>query len=285
LNAIAILGLGALIGGCSRANWPVMSPDGPIADVEKDLLVTAFVLMLIVVVPVYVMAIVFWTRYRASNTNADYAPNWGYSTLVDAVVWAVPALIVLAIGTLVWDYTHRLDPYKPIAGSQPLEIQVIGEDWKWMFIYPEQNVATVNEVVLPIGRPVTFRITSDTVMNSFYIAGLAGQIYAMAGMETRLNVFADKPSSFTGRNTQYSGSGFADQQFPVKAVPESDFEAWVTVVRGSPNALDAGAYADFTKPSKKVPPAYFSGVEPGLFDRVIETYTGPMTGHHTARSD
>lgn len=270
------IGMAIMLGGCSASEWPVLHPDGPIAFIERELLFSAFGLMLIVIIPVYLLTLWVLLRYRAAPGSSNQAADW-QSGKVDAVVWVVPALIVIAIGTLVWDYTHRLDPYKALASTEaPLEVQAVAQDWKWLFIYPEQNVATVNELVFPVGRPVTFRITSDTVMNSFYVPGLAGQIFAMAGMQTQLNVIADKPSTFTGRNTQYSGTGFADQQFAVKAVSDAEFESWLAVVRESPDMLDAQAYATVAKPSEKAPVAYFASAETGLFDKIIEKYLGPM---------
>ncbi len=269
------------LGGCNSSAWPVLNPDGPIADLQRELLFTAFGLMLVVVVPVYLLAIWVLVRYRASRQNPDYRPDW-QSNRVDAVVWAGPALIVIAIGTIVWDYTHRLDPYRPIASAEaPVRIEAVAQDWKWLFIYPDQDVAAVNELVIPAERPVSFRITSDTVMNAFYIPGLAGQIFAMAGMQTRLNLLAARADTYVGRNTQYSGSGFPDQQFTVKAVSGEDYEAWLKTVRASPDRLDRDAYERLAKPSEKAPVAYFSGAEPGLFDAIIEKYTGPG-GHRMA---
>jgi len=176
------------VSGCDLSNAPVLDPKGPIALAERDLLFTAVVLMLIVVIPVFVMTFLFAWRYRASNTKACYTPDWTYSVPVDAVVWLVPAAIVIALGTLLWRNTHKLDPYRPIDPSvQPLQVEVIAQDWKWLFIYPAQGIAVVNQLVFPSGTPLSLRITSDTVMNSFYIPALGGQIYAMAGMQTRLD--------------------------------------------------------------------------------------------------
>jgi cytochrome o ubiquinol oxidase subunit 2 len=183
----------------------------------------------------------------------------------------------------VWDYTHRLDPYKPIESAQPpLQIEAVAQDWKWLFIYPEENLAVVNELVIPSNRPISFRITSDTVMNAFYIPGLAGQIFAMAGMQTRLNLLADREDTYVGRNTQYSGSGFADQQFVVKVVPAGEYDAWLETARSSGTALDADTYKELAKPSEKAPVSYYSSVDPGLFDKIIESYMGPMAKRQRA---
>jgi cytochrome o ubiquinol oxidase subunit 2 len=261
-----------LTGACDRA--VILNPKGPIADAQRGLLIDAFSVMLIVVVPVIVMAILFAWRYRASNRDATYAPTWAYSAKIDAVVWLVPALIVIAVGVLVWRSTHKLDPYREIVSDVPLlDIQVVAQDWKWLFIYPEQGIAVVNQMAIPAGRPISLRITSDTVMNSFYVPALAGQIYAMAGMQTRLQMLADAPGKFVGRNTQYSGGGFSDQFFEVVATSPADFDAWVAKTKQAPGKLDAAAYAKLAEKSRLVPIAYFSGVEPRLFDSIIAKYT------------
>ncbi len=191
----------------------------------------------------------------------------------------MPALIVIAVGVLVWRSTHRLDPYREIASTQPpLDIQVVAQDWKWLFIYPEQGVASVNQMAIPAGRPISLRITSDTVMNSFYVPALAGQIYAMAGMQTRLQLLADAPGTFVGRNSQYSGSGFSDQFFQVVATSPADFDAWVARAKQAPGKLDPATYAQLAAKSRFNPFAYYSTVEPRLFDSIIEKYAGPY-GH------
>ena len=264
-----------VLGGCSLKHFPVLSPDGPIASTERDLLFIAFSLMLIVVMPVFVMAAWFAWHYRASNRQARYEPEWSYSAGIDAVVWLVPTAIVIVLGVLVWTYTNQLDPYKPLASAKPpLPIEAISLDWKWLFIYPQQHIAVVNELVIPSGRPISLKLTSDTVMDAFYVPGLAGQIYAMAGMQTRLHMLANAPAQFTGLNTQYSGSGFADQHFAVRAVREAVFDAWIKRVGRSPKMLNAATYARLEEPKAKVLVTYYSAVEPNLFDKVIAKYTG-----------
>ena len=275
------IGLAPLLGGCSLAHAPVLDPHGTVALIERNLLFLCAGLMLIVVVPVWMLTFWFTWHFRESNPRARYAPEWSYSAGLDAVVWLVPALIVTCIGFLVWTYTHRLDPYKPIAAAMaPLDVDVVAEDWKWLFIYPEQNIATVNELVFPSDRPLSLKLTSDTVMNSFYVAGLGGQIFAMAGMLTRLNLKAEGPAQFIGRNTQYSGAGFAgfpEQNFSVRATTPSQFDAWVSAAKRSPDALDAAALAAIENPSGRVPIHYYSTVESDLFARIIAKYAGsPM---------
>jgi cytochrome o ubiquinol oxidase subunit 2 len=272
----------ALLSGCGLAQAPMLDPKGPITLLERDLLFTAFGLMLIVVIPVFLMAAVFVWFYRPVSKHDVYKPDWGYSVWMDALVWLVPAAIVIVIGTIVWDYTHRLDPYRPIASDQPpLEVQAVAQDWKWLFLYPEQNIATVNELVFPSERPLSLRITSDTVMNSLLIPALGGQIYAMAGMESRLHLLADAPGQFRGRNMQYSGSGFANQFFEAHAMSDQDFEAWVAKVRQSSDRLDNAAYEELAKPSELHPVTYYAGFEPDLFASIIAKY-GPHTDDQAA---
>ena len=262
-----------LLAGCGLNTAPILNPKGPITQTQRDLLFTAFGLMMIVVIPVILMAFLFSWRYRASGGRGKYTPDWSYSAKIDAVFWLVPAAIIAVLGYLVWTYTHKLDPYKEIAGTEAaLEVQVVAQDWKWLFIYPEYGVASVNELAFPASRPLALRITSDTVMNSFMIPALGGQIYAMAGMTTRLHLLADAPGTFAGRNTQYSGDGFADQHFVAIAMTGEEFTGWVDRARQSQRALDAGNYAELAKPSIAHQVEYFSGFEPGLFDTILAKY-------------
>ncbi len=270
--ALAVVPL-LTLGACGLLDAPVIHADGPIARTERDLFFLAAGLMLIVIIPVFLLTFWFVRRYRASGGRGRYTPEWDYSPWLDAVVWLVPAVIVAILGYLVWTKTHDLDPYRPIAGTgPPLEVRAVAQDWKWLFIYPEQGIATVNELVFPVGRPLRIVMTSDTVMNAFYVPGLAGQIYAMAGMRTKLNLIADHPSRFTGRNMQYSGAGFPEQHFAVRAVTGARFQAWVARVKGSAKALDAAAYAALAKPSRNVPVTYYSSVASGLFAKIVAKY-------------
>jgi cytochrome o ubiquinol oxidase subunit 2 len=277
LRGAAIALLAFLAGGCDRL--VVLNPKGPIADAERGLMIDAFTVMMLVVVPIIVMAFWFAWRYRVRG-NARYEPTWAYSVKVDAVVWLIPALIVIAVAVLLWRSTHKLDPYREIASTTPpLDVQVVAQDWKWLFIYPEQGVASVNQLAIPTGRPISLRITSDTVMNSFYVPALAGQIYAMAGMQTRLQILADKPGKFVGRNTQYSGGGFSDQFFEVVAMSQADFDAWVAKAKQAPGKLDAPTYAKLAERSRLNPIVQYSAVEPKLFDAIIDKYTGGHQAH------
>lgn len=286
LHVAAALGAVLLTGGCGLANAPVLDPKGPIALAERDLLFTAVAFMLVVIVPVFALTFWFAWRYRASAKTDRYDPDWSYSAPIDAVVWLVPALIVVTLGVLLWINTHRLDPYKPLASAGPrLEVEVIAQDWKWLFIYPEQRIATVNQLVFPSRTPLSLRLTSDTVMNSFYIPALSGQIYAMAGMVTQLNLLADSPGQFTGRNSQYSGAGFSDQHFEAIALSQEDFDVWVAEVKQSTEQLDAATYRALAAPSRKHPVTHYSTVEANLFGTVVAKYRHGQTGAGQAAAD
>ncbi len=272
--------LAIFVSACNAIASPVLDPKGPIAAAQTQLLLDAVAIMMIVIVPVFIMAALFTWRYRGTNRNARYAPNLAYYWPVEILIWGVPAGIIFWLGLHLWSATHRLDPYKPIDPEvPPLRVEAVAQDWKWLFIYPEQDIAVVNELVFPAGRPLALRITSDTVMNSFMIPGLGGQIYAMAGMQTRLHLLADEPGEFWGRNVQYSGRGFADQQFrAIATTTEGEFGAWVEKVKASTQMLDATTYEQLAKPSVKVPVTYYSGVQPGLFDSIIAKWHGD--GNH-----
>lgn len=278
-----------LLCACDLRQSAVLDPKGPIALAERDLLFDAFCVMMLIVVPIIVMTLLFAWRYRASNSAATYAPKWSESVRIDAVIWLVPALIVIAVAVLVWRSTHRLDPYRPIASAMSaLEVQVVAQDWKWLFIYPEQGIAVVNQLAFPSGRPVSLRLTSDTAMNSFYVPQLAGQIYAMAGMQTRLQLLADAPGRFVGRNSMYSGSGFSNQHFEVIATTRADFDAWVAKARQAPAKLDATTYPALSAKSQLHPVTYYSAVDPGLYDSIIAKYVpahrAPSAHHATSTS-
>ena len=253
--------------------WTLLDPKGPIAADEKHLILTSFALMLIVVIPVIVMALAFAWKYRASNTQATYTPKWDHSHAVELVVWTVPAVIVLILGTIVWRSTHALTPEKPLASSiKPLNVEVVAMNWKWLFIYPEQGIASVNRLVIPKDTPVNFHITSDTVMTSFFIPRLGGQIYAMSGMQTNLNLLADQTGTFRGLNTQFSGEGFAGMHFETDVASADDFASWVDVTKQGATRLDRLSFSELENPSENVQPIYFSSVESGLFQTILSKY-------------
>ncbi|HEY2024009.1 ubiquinol oxidase subunit II [Paraburkholderia sp.] len=260
-----------LLSGCSHLD--VLNPKGSVGVAERDLIATSTWAMLIVVIPVIAMTLFFAWRYRASNRNAEYRPGWTHSTAVEIAVWTIPALIVLFLAVLTWRTTHELDPYRPLESQvKPINVEVVALDWKWLFIYPDLGIASVNQLAIPVGTPVNFRITSDTVMNSFFIPQLGGQIYAMAGMQTRLHLIADHAGDYAGLAANFSGKGFSDMKFRTLATSPADFNAWVAKVRASSDRLDMDRYHAVSEPSEKDPVRYFSTVDPKLFNNIIARY-------------
>ncbi len=266
----------ALLGGC---DWVVMNPSGDVARQQADLVLWSTGLMLLIIVPVIVLTLVFAWKYRASNETADYAPDWDHSTGLELVIWSAPLLIVIALGALTWISTHTLDPYRPLSriapgrplakSAKPLEIQVVSLDWKWLFIYPEQGIAPVNELVLPQDRQVRFRLTSSSVMNAFYVPAMAGMVYTMPGMETKLHAVMNRPGRFEGQSANYSGAGFSYMHFPVDSVDDAGFARWVSEAKTSGRTLDPATYMQLEKPSERVPSMRFAAVTPQLFDRAV----------------
>ena len=268
-----------LLGGCSTIL--VLDPKGPIGEAERFVIISAILLMLIVVIPVFIMAVWFPRMYRASNTKATYMPKWSQSVRIEFFMWGVPLAIVTALAILAWASTHSLDPYKPIpSADKPVKIEAVCLDWKWLFIYPDENVATVNQITFPVNVPVSFKITSDTVMASFFIPQLGSQIYAMAGMQTRLHLLADEPGTYAGHNQQFTGSGYADMHFEANAVSFEEFQSWVQKIRQSPEKLDLDRYEKLAKPTVGYHPVtYFSSVKPDLFEYILRKYN-PTAGKH-----
>jgi cytochrome o ubiquinol oxidase subunit II len=273
--ALAVILVGAAsLGGCSAG---ALDPKGPIASAQRELLFNSVGIMLVVVVPVIMATLAFAWWYRAHNARASRGTIESYEERIEFVVWSIPALTVILLSGVIWIGSHQLDPRAPIPGkSDPLRVDVVALDWKWLFIYPDHGIATVNQLVIPAGTPVEFRLTSATVMNSFIVPQLGGQIYAMGGMTTHLNLLADKPGEYPGFSAMFSGDGFSDMQFIAKSVPASDFTAWVERARGAGSALDNAEFAELAKPSKAVPPTTYRSVEPNLFERIIDqTVAGP----------
>lgn len=248
----------------------MLDPAGPVSAATRDLFFDSVGLMLIVVLPVFVLtALVVW-RYRAGNTGARYTPHWGGSRIVEVGLWFMPVLIVVMLWFVVWNRTHALDPYRPIASSQqPLVVQAVALDWQWLFIYPNEKVATVNRLVFPVGRPLTIELTSDSVMNSLLIPALGGQIYAMAGMRTELNLLADRIGIYDGRNTMFNGDGFSAQVFTAEAVDVAAFQAFVAQARAGDDVLDQANFETLAAPTIAGPVRLYSGVEPNLFQTII----------------
>ncbi len=261
----------ALLTGCQGG---ILDPKGQVAADEKSLIITATVLMLLVVIPVIVMTFLFAWKYRASNKDAIYTPKWSHSNKIEAVVWIIPIIIVSCLAVVTWNTTHKLDPYRPLdSDKKPINVQVVAMNWKWLFIYPDLNIATVNQLAFPKNVPVNFRITSDAAMNSFFIPQLGGQIYAMAGMETKLHLIANEAGTYKGMSSNYSGAGFSGMKFNAIATetPEQ-FDAWVQKVRAAGKSLNADAYLALAKPSENNPVAFYNMPEPRLFDAVLHKY-------------
>ena len=263
----------ALLGGCSEG---VLDPKGPIASAERQILFNSLGIMLAIVIPTILatLGVAYW--YRSSNARARYLPDFEYSGRLELLIWSIPIMTVLLVGGVAWVGSHDLDPPKPIASAmKPVRVQVVSLDWKWLFIYPEQGIATVNQLTIPVGTPVSFELTSSGVMNSFWVPQLGGQIYTMAGMTTRLHLQADHPGTYRGVSANYSGDGFADMRFNVDAVPTEKFAQWVDAARSAGPVLDAQVYADLAKPSKAVAPFTYRTVAPRLFDGIVSSVMQP----------
>jgi cytochrome o ubiquinol oxidase subunit 2 len=256
------------LAGCSGG---VLEPRGPIASAERLLLINSTAIMLVVVIPVIVATLVFAWWYRSSNARASRSTDQSYEERIEFVVWSIPALTVILLSGVIWIGSHQLDPRAPIpAQSGPLRVDVVALDWKWLFIYPDKGVAAVNQLVIPAGTPVEFRLTSATVMNSFFVPQLGSQIYTMGGMTTHLNLLADKPGEYPGFSANFSGDGFSWMRFVVKSMSTGDFNTWLEQARGTGSALDDASYAELAKPSKAVPPMSYRSVEPKLFERILD---------------
>src|SRR3954447_9523543 len=264
-----------LLASCQQAG--ILDPQGPVAGAQLLLLINSTAIMLVVVVPVIVATLAFAYWYRAGNPRAARGLDPAYEGRIEFVTWSIPALIVILLGGVIWIGSHQLDPRAPIAAeAAPLRVDVVALDWKWLFIYPEQSVAAVNRLVIPTGTPVNFRLTSATVMNSFFIPQLGSQIYTMGGMTTHLNLLADRPGEYPGFSANYSGAGFAEMRFIAKAVPPAEFEKWVGEARAGGATLDAAVAPALANPSRAVRPARYGAVAPDLFQHIVDaTLAGP----------
>lgn len=271
----------SLTSGCQLV---LLSPSGDVAAQQGDLIIYSTVLMLIVILPVMALTVFFAWKYRASNDKARYEPDWDHSISLEIVIWSVPLAIIICLAGLTWVATHRLDPYqdlprisetKPIDPNvEPLQVQVVAMDWKWMFIYPEQNIATIGEAAVIVDRPVEFKITSTTVMNAFYVPEMAGMIYAMAGMETELNAVLNSSGTFKGFSGNYSGYGFSQMDFEMHAFDDQGFEQWVESVRAKGTVLDRPAFLEADEPSIGHPVTYYGDVEHDLWRRIVNLCVG-----------
>jgi cytochrome o ubiquinol oxidase subunit 2 len=265
----------SMLGGCTEG---VLDPKGPIASAERQILLNSLGIMLAIAIPTILatLGMAYW--FRSSNKRARYLPDFEYSGRLEILVWSIPAMTVLLVGGVAWVGSHDLDPGKALASNvKPVRVQVVSLDWKWLFIYPEQGIASVNQLTIPVGTPVSFQLTSSNVMNSFFVPQLGSQIYTMAGMVSRLHLQADHLGTYRGLSAQYSGEGFSDMRFPVDAVSAERFAQWTAAVRDAGPILDAGNYADLARPSKAVSPFTYRAVAPDLFSGILNAGTSSDT--------
>jgi cytochrome o ubiquinol oxidase subunit II len=266
VSALILVSLCAMLASCGDG---VLDPHGPVGHAEQTILLDATVIMLAVGVPVIVLALVFAWWFRAGNAHARYQPDWEYSGRIELIIWAIPALVILFLGGIAWIGSHDLDPPRPLASREtPVEVEVIALDWRWLFVYPELGVASVNRLTIPTGAPVHFKLTSASVMNSFFIPQLGSQIYAMAGMTTQLNLQADDAGTYQGLSAQFSGPGFADMRFTVVAASPLDFQEWIGKTRAGGGVLDSATYALLSRPTHAGESMSFAQVDPQLFTEV-----------------
>jgi cytochrome o ubiquinol oxidase subunit II len=265
-RGILLAPISILLASCGQG---VLDPQGPVGKAERVLLYNATAIMLAVVVPVIILTAVFAWWFRAGNIRAQYLPEWEYSGRLEMIVWSIPALVILFLGGIAWVGSHELDPPRPVASDvPPIEVQVVSLDWKWLFIYPAQEVASLNRLVVPVGTPIHFSLTSTTVMNSFFVPQLGSQIYTMPGMTTQLNLQADEAGTYSGLSAQFSGEGFSDMRFDLVAVPTTQFETWVKAAKAQGGALDAVALATLVRASSAEKPMTYARFAPGLFEAV-----------------
>jgi cytochrome o ubiquinol oxidase subunit 2 len=262
----------------------VLDPQGIIGIAEKTILIDSLAIMLAIVVPTIAATLAFAWWFRAANTRAIYLPDFEYSGRIELIVWSIPLLTVILLGGVAWIGSHDLDPAKPLAAKTPaLEVQVVSLDWKWLFIYPDQRVASVNQLVVPAGVPLHFALTSASVMNVFFIPQLGSMIYAMNGMRTQLYLEADAPGTFRGQSSHYSGDGFSDMHFDVRAVPPEQFAAWIEDTRKSGPTLDPASYAALATQSINTSPFTFRAADPALFREIVAQHLPPGPGPQTGR--
>jgi len=272
-GSVASVLLLLLLAGCHRG---ILDPVGPIAAQEKQLLINSTAIMLAIIIPTMIATIAFAWWFRRGNSKAQYRPDWEYSGAIEMVVWAIPALTIMLLGGIAWIGSHALEPSQALKSDKPtLNVEVVSLDWKWLFIYPDQGIATVNQLVVPAGSPVSFRLTSATVWNSFFVPQMGTMIYTMPRMTTRLNLQADKTGVFNGLSSHFSGDGFPGMEFKVQSLPPDQFAMWAQGARGQGLALDGRGYAELSKPSSYVKPMTYGAVAPGLFDAIVANRVPP----------
>jgi cytochrome o ubiquinol oxidase subunit 2 len=274
--------LAAVCAGLAGCQSVVLDPQGPVGAAENKILIDSLIIMLAIVIPTILATVGFAWWFRASNTRARHLPDWAYSGRIELVTWSIPVLVVLFLGGLSWTGSHDLDPAKPLASdTKPVQVQVVSLDWKWLFIYPDQHIASVNQLVIPAGTPVHFALTSASVMNAFFIPQLGSMIYTMNGMATQLNLQADHEGTYHGLSSHYSGDGFSDMYFDVRAVSAGDFQQWVTKAQANGPALDGQSYNNFARQSSNVAPYTFRTADAGLFEAIVSQKLPPGPGPQT----
>ncbi|MER9563629.1 MULTISPECIES: ubiquinol oxidase subunit II [unclassified Mesorhizobium] len=279
----ATIFLAGLLAGCQGG---VLDPQGPVGAAQRTILLNSVAIMLAIVIPTIVATLGFAWWFRETNTRARFLPDWAYSGRIELVVWSIPILVILFLSGIIWIGSHDLDPMKPLDSQQkPLEVQVVSLDWKWLFIYPEQNVASINQLVVPAGRPVHFSLTSASVMNAFFVPQLGGMIYTMNGMTTQLHLQADQQGKFYGRSAHFSGDGFPGMQFVLHAVAADAFDAFVNSARSQGQALDKTSYQELARQSMDVPSSTYGSVEPDLFHEIATQGVPPAPGPQAGRPE
>jgi len=268
----------------TACHWAVLDSRGPVGQADRTILIDSLAIMLAIGLPTILATFAFAWWFRASNKRARYRPDWEFSGAIELVVWAIPAMVIILLGGVAWIGAHELDPAKPLSQREaPVEIQVISLDWKWLFIYPQEGVASVNQLVVPAGVPLRFSLTSASVWNVFFVPQLGSMIYTMNGMRTQMNLQADEPGTFRGLSAHFSGDGFSDMHFAVRAVRADEFAAWVKGTRGVGPTLDGTAYTALARQSTNLPPSTFGAVTPELFAKVVSQTLAPGSGPATDR--
>ncbi|RWB11337.1 ubiquinol oxidase subunit II [Mesorhizobium sp.] len=275
-RTLSLFWIFAALSGCAGG---VLDPQGPIGAGNRTILLNSLAVMLVIVIPTLVALLLFAWMFRASNRNARYDPEFTYSGRIELIVWSIPTLTILFLGGLIYYGSYHLDPRRPIASSQPpLDIQVVALDWKWLFLYPDQGVGTVNQLVIPAGVPVRFKLTSASVMNTFFVPQLGSMVYVMNGMQTEVNLQADREGDYLGLSAHFSGDGFSDMNFRVRAIPADAFASWASSLHSGGGVLNASAYRELARQSINVPPSSFGHVQPGLFDAIVRQTLPPGPG-------
>lgn len=271
-SVILVLGLGLSL-SCWADSLGFLNPKGWVSSQERALMFDTAALMLIVVLPVIFMSFAFAYRYKAKKRKGQYQPEWSHSTILEVFWWGIPTIIIVLLGIILWHSTHELDPYRKLDKPGPVEeVQVVALQWKWMFIYPDEGIATINDLYLPVNKQVQFLITADAPMSAFNIPQLVGQIFAMAGMRTRLHMYSSHEGVYEGLNTQLNGVGFSFMHFPVHVVSDNEFSSWIEKVRSNGKPLSFEDYAQLYKPTINPPPEYFSAVPDNLFKKIMMQY-------------